>query len=81
MAMYVPVFLTLGVPLEALGLMLAVDVIPDTFQTVGNVTAGMAAAAIVARGSGEPNGALVGLPRRRTLSTDLLAPLLNLLSR
>ena len=48
LAVRVPVFAMLGVPLEILGIMLAVEVIPDTFMTVGNVTADVAATAIVA---------------------------------
>jgi Na+/H+-dicarboxylate symporter len=51
LAVRVPIFVTLGVPLEILGIMLAVEVIPDTFMTVGNVTADVAATAIVADGS------------------------------
>lgn len=50
-AMKVPIFLSMGVPLEVLGLMLAVEVIPDTFMTVGNVTGDLAATAIVTRGN------------------------------
>lgn len=45
-----PVFFAMGVPVEVLGLMLAVEVIPDTFMTVGNVTGHVAATAVVARG-------------------------------
>ncbi|MCA1733691.1 MAG: dicarboxylate/amino acid:cation symporter, partial [Acidobacteria bacterium] len=44
-----PVFFAMGVPVEVLGLMLAVEVIPDTFMTVGNVTGHVAATAVVAR--------------------------------
>ena len=51
LAVRVPIFVTLGVPLEILGIMLAVEVIPDTFMTVGNVTADVAATAIVAERS------------------------------
>ena len=36
-----------GVPLEVLPLLLAVEVVPDIFRTVGNVTADLAAARIV----------------------------------
>lgn len=53
-AMKVPIFLSMGVPLEVLGLMLAVEVIPDTFMTVGNVTGDLAATAIVARQAASP---------------------------
>lgn len=46
----VPISLAMGVPLELLPLLLAVEVIPDIFRTLGNVTADVAATAIVARG-------------------------------
>jgi Na+/H+-dicarboxylate symporter len=55
MGTFMPVLQTMGVPLEPLGLMLAVSSIPDLFMTVGNVTADVTAAAIVAKqGSGAP---------------------------
>ena len=50
MAANIPIFQALGLPLEALALLLAVEVIPDMFKTVGNVTADIAIAALVARG-------------------------------
>jgi proton glutamate symport protein len=37
-----PVCLALGVPVELLPLLLAVETIPDLFRTVGNVTADLA---------------------------------------
>ena len=37
----------LGLPLEPLGLLLAVDTIPDAFATVGNVTADLGATSVV----------------------------------
>jgi Na+/H+-dicarboxylate symporter len=46
---HLPVFQAMGLPLEPLGLMLAVSSIPGLFQTVGNVTADVTAAAVVAR--------------------------------
>jgi Na+/H+-dicarboxylate symporter len=49
-AQFTPVFLAVGAPLELLGPLLAVEVIPDAFGTVGNVTGDLAATAIVARG-------------------------------
>jgi Na+/H+-dicarboxylate symporter len=52
MGTFMPVLQAMGVPLEPLGLMLAVSSIPDLFMTVGNVTADMAAATIVARKGG-----------------------------
>ena len=45
----VPISIAMGVPLELLPLLLAVEVIPDIFRTLGNVTADVAATAIVAR--------------------------------
>jgi Na+/H+-dicarboxylate symporter len=37
----------MGIPLQVLPLLLAVEVVPDIFRTVGNVTADLAAARIV----------------------------------
>ena len=45
----IPVFTAVGLPLEVLGPMLAVDVIPDIFRTVNNVTADLAVTAVVAK--------------------------------
>jgi Na+/H+-dicarboxylate symporter len=45
----VPISLGMGVPLELLPLLLAVEVIPDIFRTLGNVTSDVAVTAIVAR--------------------------------
>jgi Na+/H+-dicarboxylate symporter len=45
----VPISAVMGVPMELLLLLLAVEVIPDIFRTVGNVTADLAVTAIVAR--------------------------------
>ena len=53
-ASFVPVFLAVGLPIEGVGILLAVDTIPDMFQTVNNVTADMAATTIVARFSKTP---------------------------
>jgi proton glutamate symport protein len=47
-----PVALAMHVPLEALGLLIAVETIPDLFRTVGNVTADTAVAVTVARRNG-----------------------------
>ena len=44
-----PVTQSLGLPVEPLGMLLAVDNLPDVFCTIGNTTADMAATAIVAR--------------------------------
>lgn len=42
-----PIALVMGLPLEVLPLLLAVEVVPDIFRTIGNVTADLAAARIV----------------------------------
>lgn len=48
-----PICLALGVPLELLPLLLAVEVIPDIFRTLGNVTADMAVTTILDDGERE----------------------------
>ncbi|MBO9716580.1 MAG: dicarboxylate/amino acid:cation symporter [Pseudoxanthomonas sp.] len=52
-ATVIPVTLSMGLPVEPLGLLLAVDTIPDVFATTGNVTGDLTATAIVARHSPE----------------------------
>jgi Na+/H+-dicarboxylate symporter len=42
----------MGVPLEPLALLIAVETVPDLFRTVGNVTMDVAVTATVARRSG-----------------------------
>ena len=44
-----PIALALGVPIAPLGLLVAVEMVPDIFRTVGNVTHDVALAAIVDR--------------------------------
>jgi len=48
----VPALLAAGVPVEGIGLLLAIDTIPDMFRTTTNVTGDMSAAAILGRSSG-----------------------------
>ncbi|MFT3728263.1 MAG: dicarboxylate/amino acid:cation symporter [Terricaulis sp.] len=45
-----PICLALGVPTDLLGIFLAVEVVPDIFRTLGNVTGDLAATSILARG-------------------------------
>lgn len=45
-----PICLALGVPIEVLGVLIAVEVIPDIFRTLGNTTADVSTTAILARG-------------------------------
>ena len=47
-----PIALALGVPIAPLGLLVAVEMVPDIFRTVGNVTHDIALAAIVDRSIG-----------------------------
>jgi proton glutamate symport protein len=47
-----PIAIALGVPIAPLGLLVAVEMVPDIFRTVGNVTHDVALAAIVDRSVG-----------------------------
>lgn len=47
-----PVYLALGIPIEGVLILNAVDAVPDVFKTLLNVTADMGAAAMVARMAG-----------------------------
>ncbi|HEY7809038.1 MAG TPA: dicarboxylate/amino acid:cation symporter [Allosphingosinicella sp.] len=47
-----PIALAMGVPLEPLALLIAIETIPDLFRTVGNVTMDVAVSATVARRGG-----------------------------
>jgi Na+/H+-dicarboxylate symporter len=49
-----PICLAMGLPLDVLGILLAVEVIPDIFRTVGNVTGDMAAVATANRSAARP---------------------------
>lgn len=48
-ASHIPVLLAMGLPLEPVALMLALDPIPDAVRTVGNVTGDLAVTTAVAR--------------------------------
>jgi Na+/H+-dicarboxylate symporter len=52
--MLAPLFLAIGLPVEGIGILIAVDAIPDTLATVLNVTGYLASAAIVAQGESAP---------------------------
>jgi proton glutamate symport protein len=47
--MLAPLFLVIGLPVEGIGILIAVDAIPDLFATVTNATGDLAAAVLVAR--------------------------------
>lgn len=48
-----PICAAMGVPIELLGILIAVETIPDIFRTVGNVSMDIAVTATVTRGMGE----------------------------
>jgi Na+/H+-dicarboxylate symporter len=48
-----PVLMAVGLPAEGIGILLAVDTIPDIFRTTANVTANIGAAVVLARGEGK----------------------------
>lgn len=49
--MLAPMFLSIGLPVEGIGILIAVDAIPDIFSTVLNTTGDLAAAVLVAKRS------------------------------
>lgn len=51
-----PVVQAMGLPVEPLGLLLAVDMIPDIFATLGNVTADLTVTNLVTRGQPATDG-------------------------
>jgi len=53
--MLTPLFLAIGLPAEGIGILIAVDALPDTFATALNVTGDLAAAALVASADREPH--------------------------
>ncbi len=55
-----PFFAAVGIPAESIGLLIALDLLPDVFKTTSNVTAHLAAVTLVARG--EPAAASVDGP-------------------
>jgi Na+/H+-dicarboxylate symporter len=57
-----PIFLTMGIPLEVLPLLLAVESLPDIWRTVGNVTGHVTASTVIDRLSGGREPALSARP-------------------
>jgi proton glutamate symport protein len=47
--MLAPLFIAIGLPVEGIGILIAVDAIPDTFATTLNVTGDLAAATLAAQ--------------------------------
>ncbi len=66
----VPVLRSVGIPAEGIGILLAVDVIPDMFRTLTNVTADMTAALITARAVGGADSILPTSKRGHTQPSD-----------
>ncbi len=62
-----PIFLAAGLPTEGIGLLVAVDTIPDMLRTPANVTADLAVAAIL----GRPSRVAATAPRSSTPLPDL----------
>jgi proton glutamate symport protein len=52
-----PICIALGLPIDLLPILLAVEVAPDIFRTLGNVAGDMAVTAILAKGEIEPQAA------------------------
>jgi Na+/H+-dicarboxylate symporter len=49
-----PLYTTLGLPVEGIGILIAVDLIVDMFITATNVTANVTAAALLSRADRAP---------------------------
>ncbi len=45
-----PIYMSLGLPVEGIGILIALDLVVDMFITLGNVSADVAAAVILTRG-------------------------------
>jgi Na+/H+-dicarboxylate symporter len=69
--MLAPLFLGIGLPLEGIGILIAVDAIPDLFATVNNATGDLAATALVARFSPSTDGLAVPAAIGQTVPTPL----------
>ena len=46
MLLQAPLYVAIGLPVEAIGILIALDTLPDMFKTVFNVTADMAVAVL-----------------------------------
>jgi Na+/H+-dicarboxylate symporter len=50
-----PIYVALNLPVEGIGLLIALDLVPDMFITTANVTGDMAVAVVLARGRAKDN--------------------------
>ncbi|MDH3732807.1 MAG: dicarboxylate/amino acid:cation symporter [Gemmatimonadota bacterium] len=55
-----PVYMSLGLPIEGIGILIALDLVVDMFITVGNVTADVVAAVFLTRADRGPAGSPAG---------------------
>jgi Na+/H+-dicarboxylate symporter len=65
--MLTPLLVAVGLPAEGVGILIAVDAIPDTFTTVLNSTGNLAATALVARACGARLASCAPIANRRKL--------------
>ena len=65
--MLAPMFLSIGLPLEGIGILIAVDAIPDIFATVLNTTGDLASAVLVASARPAVAGVAVAMAHERGL--------------
>ena len=63
--MLAPLFLAIGLPVEGIGILIAVDALPDLFSTVLNASGDLAAAALVARYSTRARPTVLASARSR----------------
>jgi proton glutamate symport protein len=57
-----PVLATVGIPVAGIGVLLALDAIPDMFRTAANATGHMAAVTILDKWAGDHPGEKSGIP-------------------
>jgi Na+/H+-dicarboxylate symporter len=50
-----PIYMAFNLPIEGIGLLIALDLIPDMFITTANVTADMTVAVVLSRPSRPPS--------------------------
>ena len=70
--MLTPLLLAVGLPAEGVGILIAVDALPDVFATVLNVTGDLAAAAIIGRRSSEESASEEGSGHESRVGTQIL---------
>jgi Na+/H+-dicarboxylate symporter len=63
----VPVLVSLGIPAEGVGILIALDVLPDVVKTIMNVTADLTAATVISAHSGDDVAVAVNRPTEISL--------------